>query len=81
MLQMAELGTNQMRSEEEKAALRLQYEERIRAAEAKLSELRRKLKEKGRMSGSIAQDPALEGAGRTTERLRSELTRLKTQQV
>ena len=34
--QLAELGGNQMRSEEEKAELRRQFEERIKFAEAKV---------------------------------------------
>ena len=34
--QLAELGGNQMRSEEEKSQLRLQFEERIKTAETKV---------------------------------------------
>jgi len=34
--QLAELGGNQMRSEEEKLQLRLQFEERIKIAETKV---------------------------------------------
>ena len=36
LMQLAEIGSNQMRSEGEKAELRLQYEERIRQGEAKV---------------------------------------------
>ena len=36
LMQLAELGSNQMRSDEEKAELRQQYEERIQQANVKV---------------------------------------------
>ena len=74
------LLSDRVRTTEEKAALVSQCEERIAEANARLSALRKKLKEQEALIRASVETEGFGPAASRVERLRAELTKMKSQQ-